>query len=114
MLRGQAESFMVPSMPTKLKAKGRHRGNAKDLSSAALRYIRDYAHANPGTIQRISDIISKYSTERVSRQMVSRWLAEDPTKRVQPTHGYAILLNQAMAILQEEDQRIQQEQQKRK
>jgi len=82
------------------------------MSADQLAPVREWAHANHGAIKRLAERISKLSGKPVNRHMVSRWLAMEKEKRIQPSHGYALLLERAMAELQAEDA-AQQEQNRR-
>lgn len=73
------------------------------MSAAQLAPIREWARANRGAMQRIAERMGHLSGKPVNRHMVGRWLATEDDKRIQPVHGYALLLEQAVAELQDED-----------
>lgn len=75
----------------------------KEMSDTQLAPLVAWAHSNRGAIGRIAERMAKKSGNAVNRHMVGRWLAPDPEKRIQPTHGYALLMAEVVAELQDED-----------
>jgi hypothetical protein len=53
----------------------------------AVTYATEY-----GRVKQIAEAMSRLTGESVTRQMVGRWLAEDPAKRQQPSLGNGLLL----------------------
>lgn len=75
----------------------------KELSDTQLAPLVAWAHSNRGAIGRIAEAMAKKSGNAVNRHMVGRWLSPEPEKRIQPTHGYALLMAEVVAELQHED-----------
>lgn len=76
----------------------------KELSDRQMAPLVVWAHSQKrGTIQRIADEMARRCTSPVNRNMVGKWLNIDADKRQQPSHGYALLMAEVIADLQEED-----------
>lgn len=75
----------------------------KELSDTQLAPLVAWAHSNRGAIGRIADRMAAKSGNAVNRHMVGRWLSPEPEKRIQPSHGYALLMADVVAELQDED-----------
>jgi hypothetical protein len=78
----------------------------KELSDTQLAPLVAWAHSNRGAIGRIAERMAKKSGQAVNRHMVGRWLAQEPDKRIQPSHGYALLMADVVAELQDEDRQL--------
>lgn len=74
----------------------------KEMSDEQLEPLVVWAHSCRGAIGKIAELMAKRSGQSVNRHMVGRWLAEDPEKRIQPSHGYALLMAEVVADLQNE------------
>lgn len=72
--------------------------SATQASDHALADAVEYAKGY-GNVTAIAEKMSQITGENVTRQMVGRWLNEDPEKRQQPSFGNAILILIAVDIL---------------
>ena len=68
----------------------------KDRAAEDFAPIRAWAKRNPGSIQKLTEIIKRKSGGKVNRHMVGRWLAEEP---VEPGYGYGVYLIEAYTEL---------------
>lgn len=62
-----------------------------DAACQALEHAREFA-GHYGHIQQLAEAMTATTGERITRQMVGRWLAEDPAKRQQPGLGNGLVL----------------------
>ncbi len=73
----------------------------EDLVAARFEPIKRWAHATPGSIGKLAEVITAMSGKSVTRQMVGRWL--NATNPIQPSHGYGLYLERAYEQLISED-----------
>ncbi len=79
--------------------------SSTDFANDHLAPVRAWVHANHGSIVQLAKTMRGMTSTPISRQSVCKWLSRDESKRQEPKLGIALIMIDAVEMLQTEKQK---------